>query len=102
MFRKHVIQQLSAHLHGDLSAEESARIETHLRDCAKCRSANEEIRLGASLASRLSPSAAPEFSWLELRKGSRISDGRPIRRTVFAVAGLAFAAVLALVVFMMR
>ncbi len=60
MFRKHTTRHLSAYHHGELSAGEKLRVEAHLRECARCRRANDEIRLGARLASSLSLSEAPE------------------------------------------
>jgi len=66
MFRNHVIPYLSAYHHGELSAGERLRIEAHLRECAKCRSAQDEIRLGVRLASALSLANAPADVWSEL------------------------------------
>ncbi len=60
MFEKHVIRDLSAYHHGELTAEEKTRVETHLRMCSKCRTGDEEIRFGMQLASSLSATNAPE------------------------------------------
>ncbi|PYR64631.1 MAG: hypothetical protein DMG20_16135, partial [Acidobacteria bacterium] len=63
MFRKHVIRQLSAYYHQEFSADEKLKIQAHLRTCSQCRTAYEEIRLGARLASVLQVSSAPESIW---------------------------------------
>jgi hypothetical protein len=60
MFRKHVIRDLSAYHHREVSPDEAVRIQAHLRRCAKCRNAQAEIQLGADLASALSLSKAPD------------------------------------------
>src|SRR5262245_54137960 len=69
MFRKHVIRQLSAYHHQELSADEERRIEAHLQMCSRCRTAYEEIRLGSRLASLLQVSSAPESIWSDVRPG---------------------------------
>src|SRR5436190_24303915 len=63
MLTKHVTKHLSAYHHGELSADEQLRVETHLRECLKCRTACEEIRLGAQFASTLSITSAPDSIW---------------------------------------
>ena len=90
MVRKHVIRQLSAHYHQELSADENLKIETHLRTCSQCRTAYEEIRLGARLASVLQISSAPETIWTDVPAKPKIS--RHWRRVGFAA--LATAAIL--------
>jgi predicted anti-sigma-YlaC factor YlaD len=107
MFRKHIIRHLSAYQHGELSPDEKLRVEAHLRECARCRRANDEIRRGARLASSLSLSEAPltvaavgeararqREALIDDRRGALIE--RPYRiHAVFA--GLAAAAVIVLV-----
>jgi hypothetical protein len=94
MFRKHITRHLSAYHHGELSSDEKLRVEAHLRECARCRRANDEIRRGARLASALSLSEAPDSLTVAAvydRRGALIE--RPHRiQTVFA--GLAAAAVI--------
>ena len=70
---KHVGRHLSAHHHGELSAEEHLRVGSHLLHCSKCRAAYDEIRLGARLASSLSVTTAPAFTWRELRPGRGVT-----------------------------
>ena len=66
MFGNHIIRQLSAYHHQEVSASEKLKIETHLQTCSRCRAAYDEIRLGALLASTLKVSPAPESVWNEL------------------------------------
>ncbi|HSU89057.1 MAG TPA: zf-HC2 domain-containing protein [Terriglobia bacterium] len=102
MFRKHITRHLSAYHHGELPGDEKLRVEAHLRECAHCRRAYDEVRLGAQLASSLSLSEAPESTWNDLLKlrsasspPSRPSRRQWIPRAVFA--GLAAAAVIVIV-----
>src|SRR5215467_2083123 len=66
MFGKHVIRQLSAYHHEEVSASEKLSIEAHLQTCSRCRAAYDEIRLGARLASSLKVLPAPASVWPEL------------------------------------
>jgi ferric-dicitrate binding protein FerR (iron transport regulator) len=85
MFRKHVIRQLSAYHHQEVSASERLRIDAHLQACARCRAAYDEIRLGARLASSLKVSPAPESVWNGLFVAERVpSRRRWIRLAAFA------------------
>ncbi len=63
MFRKHVIKELSAYYHGELSDEDSRRVGEHLLKCPVCRREFDEIKLGASLAEYLPHVSAPESMW---------------------------------------
>ena len=67
MFGTHVARHLSAYHHGELSAGEKLRVQSHLRECSSCRAAYDEIRLGARLAAALSLSNAPESIWGEIQ-----------------------------------
>src|SRR5438034_1544192 len=60
MNKKHISENLSAYIHGELSQDESLNIRTHLYDCPACRSALDETQFGAQLASTLSERKAPE------------------------------------------
>ena len=71
MFTKHVIKHLSTYQHGELGASEKLRVESHLRECPACRSACDEIQFGASLASMLSPTNAPQSILREIEAASR-------------------------------
>jgi ferric-dicitrate binding protein FerR (iron transport regulator) len=85
MFEKHVIRQLSAYHHQEVSASEKLNIEAHLQTCARCRAAYDEIRLGARLASSLKVSPAPESVW----KGLSTIEQSPTRRRWVPLASLA-------------
>jgi len=81
----HVIRDLSAYEHGELSREARLKVETHLQECAKCRAAYDEVRLGARLASTLSVSNAPQSMWGQIQSPS-IPQRRWIGRVAFAGA----------------
>jgi anti-sigma factor RsiW len=58
---KHVTESLSAYLDDELSSEERAGIEAHLRSCADCATMLDELRRVVSAASRATTyDAAPE------------------------------------------
>ena len=63
MLKSHVSQQLSAYVLGELPAEESRLVAAHILACQRCRQEYEEIKLGAALASKLTPVAAPADLW---------------------------------------
>jgi predicted anti-sigma-YlaC factor YlaD len=81
MFSKHVVRHLSAYNDDELSSAEKLRIEAHLRVCANCREALEDVRFGSRLASSLSLSAAlpqlPPVDWSELPAEVRMTPRRP-------------------------
>jgi hypothetical protein len=89
----HVVLDLSAYEHGELSREARVRVEAHLQGCAKCRAAYGEVRLGSRLASTLSVSNAPQSVWNEIQFPSIP------KRHWFVRASFAGAIGLALVVF---
>ncbi|HEY2384617.1 MAG TPA: FecR domain-containing protein [Terriglobia bacterium] len=97
MFRKHIIRDLSAYHHNELTLAARQLVETHLQNCPKCRTAYGEIQLGARLASVLHVSAAPEPLWDVLQDAQRVSVRH--RRWIPAIAAAGFAiVVLALVI----
>ena len=63
MFGSHVTRHLSAYLHGELPPALNSRVESHLRECAQCRTTYEEVRFGSRMASLLTPTPAPESIW---------------------------------------
>src|SRR5262245_35909028 len=89
MFGKHVTHQLSAYEHGELPVAERAMFEAHLRTCAKCRAAYEEIQFGARLASSLSMSKAPDLVGNESQLALPSSRARWAPRLAVATAVLA-------------
>ena len=66
MFNKHVVKQLSAYCHGELSEPESRRVAEHLLKCERCRKEYDEIKLGVQLASKLPQVTAPAEMWGEI------------------------------------
>ena len=67
MVSNHVIRQLSAYGHGELTPRESAEVGAHLMACSRCRSEFEEIKLGIKLAEQLPELSAPDTLWVDLR-----------------------------------
>ena len=63
MFAKHVIKDLSAYCHGELSAHEASELAEHLIGCSTCRAAFEEIKFGVRLAEHVPEFKAPETLW---------------------------------------
>ena len=98
---------VTLYFYGELDAAGNARVEAHLRECAQCRAAFEELSLiRAALASRPIVDAPPE-GWtgfmerLDAAVGRRPTRGRPVAfQSVRArpyVAALATAALVVLV-----
>ncbi|HEY3024977.1 MAG TPA: zf-HC2 domain-containing protein [Pyrinomonadaceae bacterium] len=67
MVSNHVIRQLSAYGHGELTPRESAEVGAHLMACSRCRSEFEEIKLGIKLAEQLPEISAPDSLWADLQ-----------------------------------
>ncbi len=59
MFSKHVMKDISAYCHGELSAEEARVFAEHVLSCAKCRREFEEIKRAIKLAEQLPRLEAP-------------------------------------------
>lgn len=59
MFTRHVFDSLAAYAERQLDAAAAGRVEQHLRSCARCRAALDEIARGISLASELEPVTMP-------------------------------------------
>lgn len=66
MFRTHISNQLSAYCNDELPADESKRVAEHLLVCDRCHREYDAIKLGVSLASRLTPVSAPASMWAEI------------------------------------
>ncbi|MBA2527937.1 MAG: FecR domain-containing protein [Pyrinomonadaceae bacterium] len=66
MFSKHVIRDLSAYCHGELSLQDSRGVAEHLIGCQQCRAELEEVKLGVKFAGRLPEIAAPDSLWKNL------------------------------------
>lgn len=93
---RHIEEQLSAYYDGQLAEPERLAVEAHLRECATCSKAFDEIRLGVRLASQLSLSHAPESIWSELHKPAASQRSR---RWIFAsvASGMAVLAIVLLI-----
>ena len=59
----HVSENLSAYLHGELSAEERVLVEQHLLGCSGCHTEYEEMRVMAGLAANLRREDASPQLW---------------------------------------
>lgn len=66
MFEKHVSNDLSAYVDGQLAAAEANRVAGHLLGCARCRAEYESVRLGARLARRMTRASAPDELWASI------------------------------------
>lgn len=102
MKEKHYKEVLSAYLNHELPKEERPEIAEHLLQCADCRKEHDEIKLGASLASRLERADAPENLWNEIEnaldKKRRLSLSLLSDSSFFNSRGLLAAAAALLVV----
>jgi FecR protein/Putative zinc-finger len=66
MLERHVVRQLTAYCHHELTAAESSRVEHHLKVCESCRCEYDSIRLTVDLASQMSLRRAPESLWSDV------------------------------------
>lgn len=103
MFNKHVIKQLSAYCHGELSDSESRRVAAHILQCERCRKEYEDIKLGVSLAERLPQVTAPAEMWGEIEALLDAETRKPARaarlpRFILSFGQYRFATVCALVI----
>src|SRR5262245_9327723 len=97
MFSRHVARRLCEYHYGELSADEQRHVEAHLQQCAKCRGALEEIRLGARLLATLPVETAPDSMWTELRQPRAL----PSRRWIPASAVAASVVIATVVLFVL-
>lgn len=63
MLEKHVVRQLTAYCHRELTAAESSRVQQHLEVCEPCRREHEHIRVAVDLASQIRLRSAPDSLW---------------------------------------
>ena len=73
MFSKHVIKDISAYCHGELSAEESRLFAEHVMACAKCRREFDDIKRAIKLAEQL-PRYGEAPDWLWQRIEARLDE----------------------------
>ena len=63
MLERHVVRQLTAYCHDELTATESSRVQRHLDVCQACRQEYEDIRLTVDLVSQARSQVAPDSLW---------------------------------------
>ena len=81
MFTRHVVKQLSAFSHGELSDAESRRVRDHLLICKRCRAEHREIKLGMNLAQQIQIGSAPSSIWDEVEALVDSQDRRPVSQS---------------------
>lgn len=64
----HVSQQLTAYLHGELSAEEATALELHLAECEVCSSELAEARFAEGLMTNLDSASAGDHLWQRIEE----------------------------------
>ena len=69
---------LSAHLDGELQAEEAPRVESHLRACAACRHHREQLGRAVGMVRGLDRHAAPQVPLGALRSAAA-AEARKVR-----------------------
>ena len=94
---EHVGELLSAHLDGELTAEEAVEVEAHLASCADCR-AELEATSAVRTALRAAPAIDPPFGFYErmVRSGERQPNAARTWLAGAAVLGIAAAWVVAI------
>ncbi len=81
MFKKHVVEQLSAYCNDELPSGEARRVAEHLLACKRCRKEHNEVKLGVHLAQQLSLLSAPGELWNEIESALNSRSREPIRQT---------------------
>ena len=69
MFERHVVRQLTAYCHHELTAAEFSRVQQHLEVCEPCRREYDNIRLVVDLTSQMSLQSAPDSLWGDVVRG---------------------------------
>ena len=69
MLERHVVRQLTAYCHHELTATESSRVQQHLEVCEPCRREYDNIRLAVDLTSQMSLQPAPDSLWGDVVRG---------------------------------
>ena len=104
---RHVVDQLSAYLEGDLGERPAAAVRDHLADCSACARAADELRVMVASARGLDRPEPPPTLWPAI-EGALARDEVPLlawRRFFvrgFAFGGLAGAAIAVLLVLVLR
>ncbi|MEO8593055.1 MAG: zf-HC2 domain-containing protein [Candidatus Solibacter sp.] len=87
LFSRHVTDQLSAHIHGQLSPRETQRFERHLSECEQCRAHLDQVTFGADILEEVQIARAPEAIWNAIEAG--LNQAPASRRWPLAAAALA-------------
>ena len=96
MFRRHVVQELTAYRQNELPPLRARRVGEHLAGCAACRGELDEISFGIRLAEKLPAAEAPDSVWVSVRDAlDRPSRPRFLPRAVLVGATVAVALVAA-------
>ena len=100
---RHVVDQLSAYLDGDMKPQAAELVRAHLDDCAACRRAADELRVIVAGARALERPEPPPTLWPAIEgalaeREAPLLDWRRIFVRGFAFGGLAGAAVMILLV----
>ena len=69
MLERHVVRQLTAYCHHELTAAEFSRVQQHLEVCEPCRREYDNIRATVDLASQLGLQEAPDSLWGDVVRG---------------------------------
>jgi cytoskeletal protein RodZ len=80
MNETHYKEKLSEFVNHELTQDERQAVAEHLLQCAECRAEHDEIKLGASLASALKQTDAPENLWHRIENSL---DGKAEKVSVF-------------------
>jgi hypothetical protein len=78
MFTKHVLQELAAHVDHQLGPPDAQRVDLHLRQCERCWSECEQVRLGMESMEHLTTIEAPEAIWTAIEAQLQMTPSRQI------------------------
>jgi anti-sigma factor RsiW len=94
MFRRHVFEQLAAHIDGVLPPREAQRAERHMAQCPRCRAEREEVQFGITMLEHLPTAKAPDELWAGIEAAIARAEPVPgLRRWRPALAAVALVAV---------
>ena len=89
MLTRHVSRRLAAYIDGELTPRHLQQADRHLEDCAPCRDACDQVRLGMASLDHLPSVEAPEAIWVSLQAAFQEQRSRQtlwVRRWRVAVA----------------
>jgi predicted anti-sigma-YlaC factor YlaD len=97
IFNRHVADQLTPYIDGELDRRSSDRVDAHLAECAGCRSDLEQVRTTKTILQEIPLFEAPESLWIaiEAAADARLKVRSPqAPRWRYAIAALAVFAAL--------